>query len=239
MLKIAILGYGKLGQAIGEAVQARGHELILTIRSSNLADLAQVNQADVAIDCSTPDHAFNNIQACLNSGVPIVSGTTGWLDKRKTIEEHCQKVGGAFLYASNFSIGVNLFFALNKQLATLMNGQRNYQISLDETHHIQKADAPSGTAISLAEGLIGKIDHKKKWVNQASKNDTELSIQSRRQGEVPGTHQVNYTSAVDSISICHTAHNRKGFALGAALAAEWLADKKGCFSMQDLLIQKQ
>ena len=217
-MKIAILGYGKMGRAIEKIALQRGHEIILKTNSQNPTDTANFSAVEVAIDFSTPDTAFSNISSALTQGIPVISGTTAWLEKQTEAEQLAMENNTAFLYASNFSIGVNLFFELNKKLAQLMNNHEQYQASMKEVHHIHKLDAPSGTAISLAEDMQG-----------------EIHIESERTGEVPGTHIITYQSGIDSIEIKHEAHNRQGFALGAVLAAEWIKDKKGVFSMSDML----
>ena len=217
-MKIAILGYGKMGRAIEKIALQRGHEIILKTNSQNPADTADFSAVEVAIDFSTPDTAFSNISSALTQGIPVISGTTAWLEKQTEAEQLAMENNTAFLYASNFSIGVNLFFELNKNLAQLMSNHEQYQASMKEVHHIHKLDAPSGTAISLAEDMQG-----------------EIHIESERTGEVPGTHIITYQSGIDSIEIKHEAHNRQGFALGAVLAAEWIKDKKGVFSMSDML----
>ena len=217
-MKIAILGYGKMGQAIERIALQREHEIILKTNSQNPADTADFSAVEVAIDFSTPDTAFSNISSALTQGIPVISGTTAWLEKQTEAEQLAMENNTAFLYASNFSIGVNLFFELNKKLAQLMSKHEQYQASMKEVHHIHKLDAPSGTAISLAEDMQG-----------------EIHIESERTGEVPGTHIITYQSGIDSIEIKHEAHNRQGFALGAVLAAEWIKDKKGVFSMSDML----
>ena len=217
-MKIAILGYGKMGQAIEKIALQRGHEIILKTNSQNPADTSDFSAVEVAIDFSTPDTAFSNISSALTQGIPVISGTTAWLEKQTEAEQLAMENNTAFLYASNFSIGVNLFFELNKKLAQLMSNHEQYQASMKEVHHIHKLDAPSGTAISLAEDMQG-----------------EIHIESERTGEVPGTHIITYQSGIDSIEIKHEAHNRQGFALGAVLAAEWIKDKKGVFSMSDML----
>jgi len=236
-MKIALLGYGKMGHAIEEIALQKGHEIVLRITDENLEDFTEENirKSDVAIEFTNPESAVQNILFCLNQDVPIVCGTTGWLGHLKTIEEKCKQLNGSFLYASNFSIGVNIFFELNKKLASLLKTHPAYDVAIEEIHHTQKKDAPSGTAITLAEQIIELSDRKKKWVNNDTDNENELPIISRRINEVPGTHLVKYTSSVDDIEIIHTAHNRKGFAEGAVLAAEFIVDKKGIFSMKDVL----
>lgn len=236
-MKIALLGYGKMGHAIEEIAIKRGHEIVLKINDQNLEDLTKENilKADVAIEFTNPDSAVQNILFCLEENVPVVCGTTGWLNDLKIVENKCKELEGGFLYASNFSVGVNIFFELNKKLASLIKPHPSYDVTLEEIHHTQKKDAPSGTAITLAEQIIEVSGKKDKWVNDQSKNEDELSIISKRIDEVAGTHSVKYFSAIDDIEIIHTAHNRKGFAEGAVLAAEFIADKKGTFSMKDVL----
>ena len=217
-MKIAILGYGKMGQAIERIALQRGHEIILKTNSQNPADTADFSAVEVAIDFSTPDTAFSNISSALAQGIPVISGTTAWLEKQTEAEQLAMENNTGFLYSSNFSVGVNLFFELNKKLTQLIRNHNQYQASMKEIHHIHKLDAPSGTAICLAEDIQG-----------------EIHIESERIGEVPGTHIITYQSEIDTIEIKHEAHNRKGFALGAVLAAEWIKDKKGIFSMSDML----
>ena len=236
VMKIALLGYGKMGKTIEEIALQKGHTICLTIDLHNLSDLTKDNlqKADVAIEFTTPENAMNNILQCFDAGLPVVSGTTGWLNNFDKVKEICLEENGSFLYASNFSIGVNIFFELNKKLAVLMSKQ-DYNIIIEETHHTQKKDAPSGTAITIAEQILKQSSHKKQWVNHNSQKDEELSIISKRIDPAAGTHAVKYSSDVDDIEIIHTAHNRKGFASGAVLAAEFLKDKKGIFSMKDVL----
>ena len=235
-MKIALIGYGKMGNAIEEIAIQRGHIISLVIDLDNSHDLTKENlqKADVAIEFTTPETAVNNILECIEAGVPVVSGTTGWLDKIEEVKQKCLDQNSAFLYSSNYSIGVNIFFEVNKKLAELMSKQ-DYHVTIEETHHTQKKDAPSGTAITLAEQVFKSIPGKKKWVNDISTNEEDLSIVSYRIDPAPGTHSVKYTSEVDDIEIIHTAHNRKGFASGAVLAAEFIKDKKGIFSMKDVL----
>lgn len=236
-MKIALLGYGKMGHAIEEIAVNRGHEIVLKINDQNLEDLTKENirKAEVAIEFTNPDSAVKNILFCLQEEVAVVCGTTGWLKNLKTVEEKCKEVNGSFLYASNFSVGVNIFFELNKKIAELLKTHPAYDVAIEEIHHTQKKDAPSGTAITLAEQIIQLSDIKNKWINEKSGDKKELSIISKRTDEVPGTHSVKYTSAIDDIEIIHTAHNRKGFAEGAVLAAEFIANKKGIFAMKDVL----
>jgi len=226
-----------MGHAIEEIAVSRGHEIVLRVSTKNLEDntVSNIQKADVAIEFSRPEIAFNNLTQCLDAGVPVVCGTTGWLNRFEEIKKYCAEKKGALLYASNFSIGVNIFFELNKRLAQLMSAQQEYEVSMEEIHHTQKKDAPSGTAISLAEQILDILPVKKKWVNQVPTDPSELGILSRRIDPAPGTHKVMYHSEVDDIEIIHTAHSRKGFALGAVLAAEFLKGKSGVFSMADVL----
>ncbi|OFY56612.1 MAG: 4-hydroxy-tetrahydrodipicolinate reductase, partial [Bacteroidetes bacterium RBG_13_46_8] len=216
---------------------ARNHEICLVIDISNTRDLNEQNLAgvDVAIDFSTPDSAYRNIITCFQSGTPIVSGTTGWLDRFDEVMQLCREKGHAFFYASNFSLGVNILFNLNRYLARIMNNFNDYDCSIEEIHHIHKLDAPSGTALTLARDLLDTIDRKKQWELNLASEPSSLKISAIRENEVPGTHIIIYESAVDSIAIRHAAKNRTGFALGALLAAEFLLGKKGCFTMSDLL----
>ncbi len=236
-MKIALIGYGKMGQEIERIALDRGHEIVLKIDVTNPEDLtlANLRKADAAIEFTTPNSATANYKLCFEAGVPVVSGTTGWLEHLPEVHEQCKTMNGTFFYASNYSLGVNLFFALNKKLAQLMGDRDEYKVMLKEIHHTQKLDAPSGTAITLAEGIMENISGKKLWVNQASDRSSELGIISERTGRVPGTHIVTYDSDVDYIEITHCAKSRKGFAFGAVLAAEYSNGKKGILSMNDLL----
>jgi 4-hydroxy-tetrahydrodipicolinate reductase len=236
-MKIALLGYGKMGKEIEKIALLHGHEVVLKISKSNLADLTATNlkKADVAIEFTTPETAIHNIYKCFDAGVPVVCGTTGWLKHWEEILKTCNEKGQAFFYASNYSIGVNLFFKLNEYLAQLMKPYKNYTPSLEETHHIHKKDAPSGTGITLAEGLIKKHSSFTNWALKENASKSDLPILSKREGEVPGTHSIKYTSACDEITITHEAYNRTGFAEGAVVAAAWLVGKKGVFNMTDLL----
>lgn len=236
-MKVAILGYGKMGQIIEKIALERGHNILLKINQHNIDELniENLKKADVVIDFSTPESAKTNIILSIDANKPIISGTTGWLDDYKEVKDYCIKNDGAFLYASNFSLGVNLFFELNKNLAKLMKKHQQYQINLTEIHHSEKLDAPSGTAISLAEQIISESDIKNKWTINSENSDEELKIDAQRKGNITGTHSVNYKSETDSISIIHEAHSRNGFALGAIIAAEWIMSKKGVFSMHDVL----
>jgi 4-hydroxy-tetrahydrodipicolinate reductase len=231
-MKIALLGYGKMGKTIEKIALERGHEIVLKVdKNSSNYDLDKV---DVAIDFSVPTAAFNNIKKCIENNVAIVSGTTGWLKKYDEIVDFCKQKNGAFIYASNFSLGVNIFFELNKNLAKMMQNLNQYNISLEEIHHTKKLDAPSGTAITLAEDII-KNTSKQSWALDVTTNPNEIPIIAKRIPDVPGTHTVYYQSNVDTIEIKHTAHSREGFALGALVAAEWLFNKKGVFTMKDVL----
>tara|TARA_Y100000385_G_scaffold54905_1_gene52435 strand:+ start:1574 stop:2293 length:720 start_codon:yes stop_codon:yes gene_type:complete len=236
-MKIAILGYGKMGRIIEKIAQERGHNIMLKINQHNLDQLNTENlkKADVVIDFSTPESARTNIIQSIDANTAVISGTTGWLDDYKEVEDYCIENDGTFLYASNFSLGVNLFFELNKNLAKLMRKHQQYKIDLTEIHHSQKLDAPSGTAISLAEQIISESEIKNKWTLHSENSDEELKIDAQRIGNITGTHSVNYKSETDSISIKHEAHSRDGFALGAVIAAEWIISKKGVFSMHDVL----
>ncbi|MEO8711806.1 MAG: 4-hydroxy-tetrahydrodipicolinate reductase [Parafilimonas sp.] len=236
-MKIALIGYGKMGKAIEEIAQAEGDEIVLKITSENKNSFTidAIKEADVAIEFSNPNSAVENIKKCFDAHVPVVCGTTGWLKYFNEVKEYCNKTQGAFLYASNFSIGVNLFFALNEYLASLMNAHNEYNVRIEEIHHIQKKDAPSGTAITLAEQLIQKLKAKKHWVNNETDDESTLEIISKRIDDVPGIHTVKYNSPNDFIEITHSAYNRKGFAGGALQAAKFIIGKKGIFSMEDVL----
>lgn len=223
-----------MGKAIEGVAIKRGH--VIARHVDNRDELLEFHEpVDAAIEFSQPDAVVENLKFCFEKGIPVACGTTGWLEKKKEVEELCLKNGGAFFYASNYSLGVNIFFKLNEFLAKLMNGQTGYQVFIDETHHTQKKDAPSGTAITLAEGVIKNNPSKKAWALGKGANPTELIINSFRVDPAPGTHIVKYQSAVDDIEIKHIAHSREGFALGAVLVAEWLAGKRGVFSMDDFL----
>jgi len=230
-MKIALLGYGKMGQVIERIALERGHEIVLKKDEFNTYD--GLSNADVAIDFSVPSAAVDNISASFNNNVPVVSGTTGWLDRYDEMIALCKEKNGGFISSSNFSLGVNLFFGLNEYLAKMMANIDGYKVTMEEIHHIHKLDAPSGTAISLAQGVIENSNYKNWTLENATEND--IHIEAVRTGEVPGTHTVTYDSGIDSIEIKHTAHNREGFALGAVIAAEWLAGKQGIFSMRDVL----
>jgi 4-hydroxy-tetrahydrodipicolinate reductase len=236
-MKIALIGYGKMGQAIETIALKRGHEIALKISIENIDEntIENIKKADVAIEFTGPEIAFENIIKCLDAGVPVVSGSTGWLHRYEEAVQYCKKINGSLLYASNFSVGVNVFFAVNKRLAELMAPHPEYNVSVTEVHHTAKKDAPSGTAITLAEGIMQYLSQKTNWVNQATSDPQELGIISERIDPAPGTHIITYSSAIDDIEIKHTAHNRTGFATGAVLAAEFLYNKKGVYSMTEVL----
>jgi 4-hydroxy-tetrahydrodipicolinate reductase len=230
-MKIALLGYGKMGKTIEKMALQRGHEVVY--KSSSSSQSGNFKEAQIAIEFSIPEIAVANIKKCFDAEIPIVSGTTGWLDQKKEVEKACQNCNGSFIYASNFSIGVHLFFNLNRHLAKLMEPWKEYDLSIEETHHTEKKDAPSGTAISLAEDLLPFSD-KKNWIVNDVAQDA-ISIKALRESDVKGTHSVAFTSKIDTISIKHVAHTRDGFAKGAITAAEYLIDKKGIFTMKDVL----
>lgn len=234
-MKILLIGHGKMGQAIEEFAIQRGHSLVATVDVNDTLMPTLAEQADVAIEFTHPDAAFENIKFCLEHNLPVLSGTTGWLDKMPEIEKICKENKGTFLYASNFSIGVNLFFKLNKFLAKLINPQTQYEPSMIEVHHTHKKDAPSGTAITLAEGIISEHDNYSTWKNEAKTGNGEIPITSERIGEIPGTHKITYKSEVDQISIEHEAYSRDGFVQGAVFVAEWLPSQKGIVNIDDFL----
>ena len=236
-MNIALIGYGKMGQAIESIAIEKGHQVVLKIDINNASEFNKENicNADVAIEFTGPHSAFNNVMKCLEMGIPVVCGSTGWLDKWEEAKNYCKNQDGSLLYASNYSIGVNLFFEINKYVAELMSSHPDYNVLMEEIHHTQKKDAPSGTAITLAEQVLSFIKQKKQWVNENTHNHEDLEIISKRIDPAPGTHIIKYTSSVDDIEIIHTAHNRAGFAGGAVLAAEFLFQKKGIFSMKDVL----
>ncbi|WP_407401780.1 4-hydroxy-tetrahydrodipicolinate reductase [Chryseobacterium sp.] len=231
-MRLALVGYGKMGKIIDEIASKRGHDVVARLKETPTAE--NLNNPDVVIEFSLPEVAYENIKACLENKIPVICGTTGWLDKKSEIENLAISNDTAFLYGSNFSLGVNLFFALNEKLATLMKDVNEYSCQLEEIHHIHKLDAPSGTAISLAEGIINNNPTFSTWKLDETQG-AELGITAIRENEVPGTHSVYYRSEVDEIEIKHTAYNRNGFALGAVVAAEWIKDKKGNFTMKDVL----
>jgi 4-hydroxy-tetrahydrodipicolinate reductase len=239
-MKIALIGYGKMGRMIEQVALKRGHDIVLRINTGNRESFteASAREADVAIEFTTPDSALKNVLQCLQFGLPVASGSTGWNEGLETARAQCREKGGSFLHASNFSIGVNLFFALNETLAHLMAGHPEYEVQLKEIHHTQKKDAPSGTAVTLAEQILGILPRKQRWVKGSAAAPEELGIESEREDPAPGTHHVRYTSPIDDIEIIHTAHSREGFALGAVLAAEFIWQRKGVFTMQDVLQQR-
>ncbi|PJA08925.1 MAG: 4-hydroxy-tetrahydrodipicolinate reductase [Flavobacteriales bacterium CG_4_10_14_0_2_um_filter_32_8] len=236
-MKIGIIGYGKMGKELEKVAIERGHEVTLKISSQNTHEFNfdNLKKVDVAIEFTNPELAVNNINVCLASNTPIVVGTTGWYANFDEIKKSIIQNDGTLLYATNCSIGVNLFFKLNNYLAKMMNKYPEYDVRIEETHHTQKIDAPSGTAITLAEDIVGNLDEKESWVNGESIHKNQLTVLSHRIENVPGTHEIKYTSAIDNIEIKHTAHNRKGFAMGAIIAAEYIKDKKGIFTMEDVL----
>lgn len=236
-MKIALIGYGKMGHAIEEIAVKKGHEIVLKINIDNVEDMTpeSLRQADVAIEFTGPESAVENLQKCFEAGTPVVCGSTGWLKKWEDIKNACQEKEGALVYASNYSIGVNLFFELNTYLSKLMKDYDEYDVKMVEIHHTQKRDAPSGTAITLAEQILQNNSSKKNWINRPSNKKEDLEIVSERIDPAPGIHKIKYTSAIDNIEIIHTAHNRIGFAGGAVKAAEFLIGKKGIYNMKDVL----
>lgn len=236
-MNIALIGYGKMGKEIEKIALDRGHKMALVIDLDNQADFTaeKLKGIDAAIEFTIPNNAVNNVKRCIDFGVPVVCGTTGWMSEKPEVEAYCKEKNGCFFYASNYSLGVNLFFRLNRYLAEMMSKFKEYNPSMEEVHHTQKLDAPSGTAISLAEQILQADKRKTKWVNHAENHPEELSIISVREDPAPGKHTIMYDSDVDVISICHDAKNRKGLALGAVVAAEFIAGKKGCFTMDDVL----
>ena len=235
-MKIALIGYGKMGKTIEQIALQRGHQIVSIIDINNTADFDSeaFRSADVAIEFTTPATALNNYMRCFAANVPVVSGTTGWLDHLDEVKAKCEQEGKTFFYASNFSVGVNIFFALNRYLAKIMNNFPAYDVRMTEVHHIHKLDAPSGTAITLAEGILEHIARKKRWTLETAEQPTDLPIHAIREGEVPGIHEIVYESEADTISIKHDAKSRAGFALGAVIAAEFTAGKKGFLGMNDL-----
>jgi 4-hydroxy-tetrahydrodipicolinate reductase len=235
-MNITLIGYGKMGREIEAIAQQRGHKIALRINSANAAAVTEddLKKTEVAIEFSTPHTVKENIKKCLNAGLPVVVGTTGWYDQFDEIKKLCDLKKGSLFHATNFSLGVNLFFKINAYLAELMNKYPDYEVSMEEVHHIHKLDKPSGTAITLAKQILEKIERKTKWSIENQDPDT-LFIKDIREGEVPGTHIIKYHSDIDDIEIMHKAHNRRGFALGAVIAAEYLHDKKGMYTMSDLI----
>jgi 4-hydroxy-tetrahydrodipicolinate reductase len=234
-MKIALIGYGKMGKTIENIALLRGHEVILRLDVHNPEDFDRLAEADVAIEFTRPESAFDNLKRCIAAKVPVICGTTGWLQQYDNVKELCQKNDSALFYASNYSIGVNIFFEINRHLASMMNKYPMYNIKMEETHHTQKLDAPSGTAITLANGILENIERKANWVCDTEGSSEDIVITAKRIDPAPGTHIVTYDSVIDTIEISHTAHSREGFATGAVLAAEWIFGKKGVFSMKDML----
>jgi 4-hydroxy-tetrahydrodipicolinate reductase len=236
-MRIALIGYGKMGKAIEEVALQRGHEIVIKIDQPNLHEFTKENlsTADVAIEFTSPESAFDNVKKCLGLQIPVVCGSTGWTERIEEMKIFCTDSNGTFIYSSNYSVGVNIFFEINKKLAALMAPHKEYEVILEETHHTQKKDAPSGTAITLAEQILEHVKRKKQWVNELSDNPADLEIISQRIDPAPGTHSIKYSSVIDDIEIIHTAHSRTGFATGSVLAAEFLKDKKGFYTMKDVL----
>jgi 4-hydroxy-tetrahydrodipicolinate reductase len=238
-MKIALIGYGKMGQAIEKIALERGHQISARINGPE-DDISQIKGSDVAIEFTAPAVAVQNIRSCFDLNIPVVVGTTGWYDKFEDLSRECEETGNALFTATNFSLGVNIFFELNKALSRMMNSFDDYKTVMDETHHTEKLDSPSGTAITLAEGILSNIDRLSQWKcvedgNISGMDSFELPIRAHREENVPGTHEITYQSEIDSIEIKHTAHNRKGFALGAVLSAEFINGKKGVLGMKDML----
>lgn len=235
-MKIALIGYGKMGKTIEQIALQRGHQIVSIIDINNTADFDSeaFRSADVAIEFTTPATALGNYMRCFEANIPVVSGTTGWLSHLDEVKAKCEQEGKTFFYASNFSVGVNIFFALNRYLAKIMNGFPAYDVRMTEVHHIHKLDAPSGTAITLAEGILDNVERKERWTLETAEQPTDLPIHAIREGEVPGIHEIIYESEADTISIKHDAKSRAGFALGAVIAAEFTAGKKGFLGMNDL-----
>ncbi len=236
-MKIAILGYGKMGEQVEIVAKEYKHQIVAFIDDEEdwKNNLDKIKSADVAIEFSTPQTVLANIKRCFEYNIPIVVGTTGWYDQMEQVKQACINGNHSLLYASNFSLGVNLFFALNLALAKIMNGYKDYDVNIEEIHHVNKKDAPSGTAITLANDIISIVDEKKNWINEPNNNSNELSIKSQRLNNTVGTHIVSYTSEFDCIEIKHSAFNRKSFAIGAVKSAQWLIDKKGFFCFKDII----
>jgi 4-hydroxy-tetrahydrodipicolinate reductase len=236
-MKIALIGYGKMGRAIEEVALGQGHHIVLRIGTGNRSEMTgeALRQADVAIEFSRPDAAFANLEACFRAGVPVVCGTTAWLERLEEAKQLCAEHEGSLFYAANYSIGVNLLFSLNRRLAALMEGQSQYDVHIEEIHHLHKLDAPSGTAIRLAQDILALVGRKNTWTDQETAHADEIRIEALREGNFPGTHSIRWESPVDEIELRHVAKNRLGFARGALQAAHWLVGKKGYFEMSDLL----
>jgi len=234
-MKIALIGYGKMGREIEKICLERGHEIVVRADIDNPASDDDLQKADAAIEFTSPDAVVNNIFQCFNVNLPVIVGTTGWMNQIEEVKKKCMDLEQSLFYASNFSIGVNVFFEINNKLAAMMNDHPDYEVSIEETHHTEKLDAPSGTAITLADGIIEQLATKTKWINSKTDDEDSLAIISHREDKTPGTHTVNYSSAIDGIEIKHEAKSRRGFAVGAVIAAEWLGNKKGIYTMKDLL----
>ena len=236
-MRIVLIGYGKMGKAIEEVALQRGHEMVIKIDQPNLHEFTKENmaRAEAAIEFTSPHTAFDNVKKCLEFDVPVICGSTGWTERLEEMKNICTDKNGAFIYSSNYSVGVNIFFEVNKKLAALMAPHPAYEVILEETHHTQKKDAPSGTAITLAEQILEQVQRKKQWVNELSDHPEDLEIISQRIDPAPGTHSIKYSSVIDDIEIIHTAHNRQGFATGAVLAAEFIKNRKGFFTMKEVL----
>ncbi|MDH5475576.1 MAG: 4-hydroxy-tetrahydrodipicolinate reductase [Cyclobacteriaceae bacterium] len=233
-MNIALIGYGKMGQAIEKIALTRGHKIVAKVELDTVTT-GDLIEAHVALEFTQPESAYNNIKKCIDLGIPVLSGTTGWIEKKEQIETYCRTKDSTFFYASNYSIGVNLFFKINEIVAEIMNSNTQYNVSMEEIHHTQKKDSPSGTAITLAEGILKHLENKNKWQEGNSEKSTILPIYAKREGSVPGTHSVSYESEMDNITLTHTAYTRDSFALGAIMVAEWLKDKKGVLSMTDYM----
>ncbi|MCX8020620.1 MAG: 4-hydroxy-tetrahydrodipicolinate reductase [Chitinophagaceae bacterium] len=236
-MKVALIGYGNMGKTIQEVAEEKGHDIVCIITQKNKDEFTPENlhRAEVALEFTGPHSAYEHLVRCIEWQIPVVCGSTGWTDRLDEIKKMCIEKEGSVVFSSNFSIGVNIFFELNKKLASLMAHHQEYEVSLREIHHIRKKDAPSGTAITLAEQIMSLLPHKKKWVSHTEASSDEIPVESIRVGDVPGTHHVIYHSSIDTLEMIHTAHNRKGFATGAVLAAEFIKDKKGFFTMKDVL----
>ena len=235
-MKVAIIGYGKMGHEIEQVLLDRGHSVALIIDQNNAADLCaeKLDGVDVAIEFTTPDTAYTNVRTCIECGTPVVSGTTGWHDKLEELQALCREKDSTMIWSSNYSLGVNITFRLNRYLAELMNRFEGYNVAIEEIHHTQKKDAPSGTAISLANDILARVKRKQSWVNEPTEDDKAIEITSLREGMVPGTHTVAYESANDKIEIKHTLFSRRALALGAVVAAEFIATRKGVYTIDDL-----
>jgi 4-hydroxy-tetrahydrodipicolinate reductase len=234
-MKIGLIGYGKMGKAIEKIAKDQGHEIVFALRGDIPPTKVELDNSEVCIEFTGPESAFTNLKACIDAGKPVISGTTGWLDKMTELENYCKENNGAFFYASNFSVGVNIFFTLNEQLARIMNQFEQYDITMEEIHHTAKKDAPSGTAISILDGIIENNKNKSKWhLGHAVKNES-IPVNVKRTDPTPGTHSVTYYTSIDAIEIKHTAHSRDGFAQGSLTAAQWLIGKTGVFGMKDML----